>query len=226
MRKADHELQNAPDREQGGRAPEAPGKRGRDGRAGRAGDGGRRSPSPARKTAQASGAPRLRGRGSLRLEPELTAEFAAIAAAAGCELVHAELRGNVLRILLDRADGGVTLNDCELISKHVSAFLDVVDFGKGRYVLEVGSPGLDRQLYGPRDYRRFTGSLVRVTLEPPGGRKRTVVGRLLSFREEGEGGGTLPGALIIALEKDGAPTGEELQIGLDTIKLARLEIEL
>jgi ribosome maturation factor RimP len=147
---------------------------------------------------------------------ELTPEFEQIAAAEGCELVHAELRGGVLRLILDKLEGGVTLADCERVSKQVSALLDVLDFGKSRYVLEVGSPGLDRQLYKPRDYERFVGRLARVTIQDPEtGKKRTVVARLAGFdAAAGE----------VALEHDGTEDREVVRL-LD-IKLARLEIEL
>ena len=78
---------------------------------------------------------------------QITPEIEQVAQAVGCELVHAELKGGVLRLFVDRPEGGVTLADCQLVSKQVSALLDVLDFGTGRYVLEVSSPGLDRQLY-------------------------------------------------------------------------------
>jgi ribosome maturation factor RimP len=150
------------------------------------------------------------------VEPELTAEFASIAHASGCELVHAERKGNVLRLFIDR-ETGVSLGDCEQVAKHVSAYLDVVDFGKSRYVLEVSSPGLDRQLYGPRDYARFVGRLARVTFADPEGKKRTVVGRLQAFDPE-----PAPGVATVVVE----PKGEALSLKLTEIRLARLEIEL
>jgi ribosome maturation factor RimP len=151
--------------------------------------------------------------------PDLMAEFADIARASGCELVHAELKGNILRVFLDKEEG-ISLGDCEQIAKHVSAYLDVVDFGKSRYVLEVSSPGLDRQLYGPRDYARFVGRLARVTYTTPDGKKRTVVGRLQAFHPESAPG--TPARVTLAEE----PSGEELSLKLEDIKLARLEIEL
>lgn len=223
MRKADHELEGAP------------GKRERGDRDGQAGRNPGRGHARNRERDQAAGSKtRAAGpRSPLRVDPALTSELAAVAEAAGCELLHVELKGSVLRLILDREDGGVSLGDCEHVSKQVSALLDVVDFGKGRYVLEVGSPGLDRQLFSPRDYRRFTGHLVKVTHETEDGRKRTVIGRLKDFTppavpgDVGEAAaGDGPGEAVIAFEKNGEPTGEELRIGLDKIKLARLEIEL
>lgn len=150
------------------------------------------------------------------VDEDLERELGAVAEGAGCDLVHAELKGGVLRLFIDR-EGGVDLGDCQTVSKQVSALLDVLDFGHQRYVLEVSSPGLDRQLYRRQDYERFTGCLVRVTFfDPTGGGKRTVVGRLEQFHPDGEGAVTVAG-------EDG---GESHQIALGDISVARLEIEL
>ena len=155
-----------------------------------------------------------------RLDADLWAEFESIAASAGLELVHADFRGGHLRLFIDRPDG-VTLSDCEHVSKMVSALLDVVDFGRQRYVLEVSSPGLDRQLYRPRDYERFTGHKVRVTYLAAGdGGKRTVVGRLEAFRAGGPEGGQGEITVIVG---DG---GERLDVPLADVQVARLEVEL
>jgi len=148
---------------------------------------------------------------------ELVPEIEGVAGAAGCELVHAELKGGVLRVFIDKPEG-VTLADCEHVSRQVSALLDVMDFGAGRYVLEVSSPGLDRQLYKPADYDRFAGRLARVTFEDPAtGKKKTVVARLRGLR-------SAEGEAEVVLE-DGA-TGEPWGVPLKKVKTARLEIEL
>ena len=87
-------------------------------------------------------------------------------------------------------------------------------------MLEVSSPGLDRQLYRPRDYERFTGERVRVTyLTPDGGTKRTVVGRLEAFRPAG---GEAAGGTIEVATDD----GERLELTLADVQAARLEIAL
>ena len=150
---------------------------------------------------------------------ELTPEIEQVAVAAGCELVHAEIKGGVLRIFIDKPEGGVTLADCQHVSKQVSALLDVLDFGTGRYVLEVSSPGLDRQLYKPGDYERFSGKLARVTFEDPEtGKKKTVVARLQGLRDAS-------GDAQVLLQEDGRD-GEPWQLPLKNVKTARLEIEL
>ena len=152
---------------------------------------------------------------------EITPQIEQVAQGAGCELVHAEIKGGVLRLFVDRPEG-VTLADCQLVSKQVSALLDVLDFGTSRYVLEVSSPGLDRQLYRLQDYERFAGRLARVTYEDPEtGKKRTDVARLKGLRRA-EGASAESSTVLL---EDGS-SGEVREVPLNNVKLARLEIEL
>ena len=151
-----------------------------------------------------------------RLDSALEAELEATVAGLGCELVHAEWKGGTLRLYVDR-EGGVKLEDCERVSRAVSPLLDALEFGAGRYVLEVSSPGLDRGLYKPRDYERFAGRLARIQfVNAETGRKRTVVGQLGAFDPAGEG----------AVELTDRDNGELHRISLRQITTARLEIEL
>jgi ribosome maturation factor RimP len=150
------------------------------------------------------------------IDERLHEELSAIAEGAGCELAHVEFKGSLLRLVLDRTDGAVSVDDCALVSRQVSALLDVVDFGPGRYTLEVSSPGLDRPLWRPADYSRFTGRLARVTFTTAEGAKKTVVGRLAGYDEHADGGAK------VTLQ-----VGEELlELPLARIVRARLEIEL
>jgi ribosome maturation factor RimP len=157
---------------------------------------------------------------------EIIPELESVAAASGCELLAAELKGGIMRLILDKPEG-VTLADCQYVSKQASALLDVLDFGTSRYVLEVSSPGLDRQLYRPQDYDRFAGRLARVTMEDPEtGKKKTVVARLEGLRRpegidaEETGAGN---AEVVLLDDK---SGERQAIPLKNVKLAKLEIEL
>jgi ribosome maturation factor RimP len=155
---------------------------------------------------------------------ELRTELEHVAAAAGCELVHVELKGGVLRIILDKPEG-VSLADCEHVSKLASAYLDVVDFGKSRYVLEVSSPGLDRQLYKPADVERFAGRLARVTLIDPGsGAKRTVVGRLQGLQREDDAQDPQEANARVVLVEE--KSGARIETPWRDVRSARLEIEL
>lgn len=65
-------------------------------------------------------------------------------------------KGWVLRIILDK-EGGITIGDCEEVSKRVSALLDVEDIIPVSYLLEVSSPGLTRELTKPSHFEFFSG---------------------------------------------------------------------
>lgn len=100
------------------------------------------------------------------------------------ELVWRTDRGErVLELTVERPDSrvpgaGVTIELCSDISHDLSAALDVADVIGERYRLEVGSPGLDRALYGARDYERFAGQLARLKLREPEGGQSVVRGTL------------------------------------------------
>jgi len=114
-----------------------------------------------------------------------------VTATSGLELVEVELRGGgksrMLRIVIDRPPageqpGGVTHEDCASVSREVSTILDVEDaMPGGSYLLEVSSPGLDRNLFRPADYERFVGSLVKLTTRQPIEGNRFYEGRLERF---------------------------------------------
>ena len=106
-----------------------------------------------------------------------------VATANGLELVHIEVAGTkrdaVLRIFIDK-EGGVTLDDCSLVSKGIEEILDAEDFIPSRYVLEVSSPGIERQLYSLSDFVKFTGHLAKVKLKTEIDGQRTFVGTITS----------------------------------------------
>jgi len=83
----------------------------------------------------------------------------------GIELVDIEykLEGGrwALRLFIDTPNG-VTLGDCELVSRQVGALLDIKDPIEHRYVLEVSSPGINRVLRKEKDFQQFAGSPVRI----------------------------------------------------------------
>ena len=114
-------------------------------------------------------------------------EIETIAASEGLELVHIEYRkqghGFLLRIDIDK-EGGVTVEDCELVSHQVSAFLDVDDVVPAEYELQVSSPGLDRKFYKLSDYQKFLGRLVRVRTSKAIRGLHVIVGRLKEFNGE------------------------------------------
>ena len=107
-----------------------------------------------------------------------------VAASEGLVLVDLELKGSrvnqVLRVFIDKREG-VTHADCQLVSEQLSAMLDVEDLIPGHYVLEVSSPGLDRELRRPNEYAHFAGRRARLALRDPVGAQRVFEGRLAGF---------------------------------------------
>jgi len=89
------------------------------------------------------------------------------------ELEYLPGRGNgVLRLYID-AEAGITLDDCERVSRAVSELLDVEDPVPGQYRLEVSSPGLERPLRTVAQFTRYVGETVFVELtRPVEGRRR------------------------------------------------------
>lgn len=77
-----------------------------------------------------------------------------------------------------REERDMTVEDCQEISRHVSVLLDVDDPISGAYTLEVSSPGVDRPLTRPGDYKRFEGELAKITLRLMRDGRRRFHGRL------------------------------------------------
>ena len=133
----------------------------------------------------------------------------------GLEVVDVQLLGGggtrVLRIFIDKPEG-VTHADCEYISHNVGTILDVEDvIPGGRYTLEVSSPGVERKLARPREFERFVGRKVKVTLREPVENQRHWVGALSGFNEG-----------VITLEP--AP-GKSIQFPLEQVERANLKFE-
>ncbi len=141
------------------------------------------------------------------LEPFLTAQ--------GLELVDTELlrprRGrSTLRLFLDRP-GGITLEEITRVSRVAGELLEVHDLIPESYNLEVSSPGLNRALKKPADYRRYVGRLVRVTTRTLINGRQVHQGLLKGVAQEG-----------ISLEV----AGTEYPIPFGEIARARLTFDL
>lgn len=116
---------------------------------------------------------------------ELTADLAApIVAAQGCTLWDVEYVKEAgtwfLRVYIDKK-GGVSINDCEAVSRPLSDKLDEVDPIEGSYVLEVSSAGADRVLKKPEHFAAFIGSEVEVRLYRARDGKKEFVGVLAGY---------------------------------------------
>ena len=86
-------------------------------------------------------------------------------------------RHSLLRVYVDRA-GGVTVADCERVSRQLTGILDVEDPIRGSYDLEVSSPGLDRPLFNLDQFRRFAGHEIRLRLKAKVAGRRQISGRI------------------------------------------------
>lgn len=93
-------------------------------------------------------------------------------------------RHRLLRVYIDGPEG-ILVDDCAAVSHQVSGVLDVEDPIPGEYTLEVSSPGLDRVLFEPEQYARYTGSLLNLRLAAPIAGRRRFRGRLKSVTDTG-----------------------------------------
>lgn len=135
----------------------------------------------------------------------------------GYRLVRVRVSGRnglTVQIMAERpVDGMLAIEDCESISRNLSAVLDVEDPIDQAYALEVSSPGMDRPLVRRSDFERARGHLAKVELATPlGGRKR--------FR--GAIAGVEGDSVAIALEEPPADGDPLVRLPLDAIAEARL----
>jgi ribosome maturation factor RimP len=144
------------------------------------------------------------------LESIVTAELDAL----GLDLFELRRGGSrsrpVLDVRIDRRDGGgVTVDDCARASRVIEARLDAAQLAGDRYVLEVSSPGMERPLRRPADWRRFAGQRASVLSDALGGRAEVEIVGI-----EGE-----EGRESVAVRTD---RGEEKRIPLAQVREARL----
>jgi ribosome maturation factor RimP len=120
----------------------------------------------------------------------------------GLEIFEVQLRresiGTVLRVTIDRPDRGVPerpedavgIEECQRVSRDLSAVLDVEEEDLGEaalgqhYTLEVSSPGLDRALRHEADYRRFTGRLAKIVTSAPLDGQSAFSGRIVGVEQD------------------------------------------
>lgn len=145
-------------------------------------------------------------------------EIEKIVSSEGLELVHIEYkkqgRGYLLRVDIDK-EGGVTLEDCQLVSTQISAYLDVDDVVPAEYELQVSSPGLDRKFYKESDYTKFIGRLVRVKTSKAIRGLHVIVGRLKEF----------DGQKVVVTDPM-VKKNPDYEVPLADIKETRLEVEI
>ena len=130
--------------------------------------------------------------------PQATSEqliklIAPVCLDAGYELVDIEYKSGgssaLLRVYIDYptgSDKSISFDDCEKLSRELSAILDVEDPIVDKYNLEVSSPGIDRPLRTAEHFRRFAGQEAKVSLRAGLDGRRKFSGRLINVSEGGD----------------------------------------
>ena len=130
----------------------------------------------------------MRASGSNAPEARIAALIEPAIAGLGFALVRVRLssgRRPVLQVMAERPDGGMSVDDCTMLSRALSALLDVEDPIAGEYLLEISSPGIDRPLVKAADFARFAGQVARLETARPVDGRRKFTGRLLGLAPEG-----------------------------------------
>ena len=115
-----------------------------------------------------------------------------------------------LRFYIDK-EGGITVDDCELVSRAANDILDEKDFVEDSYVFEVSSPGLGRPLKKEKDFARSIGEEVEIRTFRPINRQKEFIGILEAYDKE---------TVTIELEEE-----EKMQINRSDIALIRLAFD-
>jgi ribosome maturation factor RimP len=118
----------------------------------------------------------------------------------------AQGKRSVLRIYID-ADAGVTVDDCERVSKQASDLLDVEDLLNASYTLEVSSPGLDRVLFKRDQFAESIGETVDIRLNYPVEGRRRLVGPMRGLEDD---------ELVVQVDD------AEFVVALDNVQRARI----
>jgi ribosome maturation factor RimP len=117
-------------------------------------------------------------------ESELAGQLTPLLGTMGLELYDVELAANALRVTVTR-DGGVDLDTLAAASTLLSSYLDEHDPMPGRYTLEVSSPGLERRLRTPEQFRGAVGETVTLRIAPVGVAAERVTGTLTAASDLG-----------------------------------------
>jgi len=127
---------------------------------------------------------------------QLQQSFSPLVEGLGYELLGVEWHGqgkhSLLRLYIDH-EQGIGIEDCEAVSRQLSAYLDVEDLIPGQYRLEVSSPGLDRPLFNLEQVARFIGEDIKLKCYNAINGQRKFVGRIDSVLPEND-------EVVVALE--------------------------
>jgi len=169
------------------------------------------------EAAQTEAEPTLDGLDEPRLIEEngLALKVARVAAPVlkdfGLRLVRVKLtamQGSTLQIMAERADGTMTIEDCEQASEQLSPTFDVEDFISQAYRLEVSSPGIDRPLVRESDFARAIGHEAKIEMAAPVEGRKRFRGLIEAVTPGSEG----PLARILSVDDEKAEARVELAI--------------
>lgn len=132
----------------------------------------------------------------------------------GFEMVSVEFhkgtRHSMLRLLIDRPEGGITLSDLEKLTPLIGDLLDVYDPVDGRYTLELASPGINRPLMKLKDFQAYVGRRVKLRTHRARDGRKNFEGLLAAVSADG-------------VELDDALTGGRQAFGFEEIRGANYE---
>ncbi len=122
-----------------------------------------------------------------------------------------EGKNRILRIIIDKNEGSVSIGDCSIISEQISQTLDMENIVDEKFFLEVTSPGLDRPLRDWRDFSKFKNKLIKFQTHSLINDRRNFLGRIKEATNN---------HVIINIRESG-----DLKFGYHEIAKANLEIE-
>jgi ribosome maturation factor RimP len=123
--------------------------------------------------------------------------------------------GGTVQIMAERADGTMSIEDCEAVSRALSPVLDAADPIEAAYRLEVSSPGIDRPLVRPSDFRRYAGHVVKIEMAESQAGRRRFRGVLLGVADA-----------TARVRRDDVPAGEEAEVALPLDRIAEARLVL
>ncbi len=88
-----------------------------------------------------------------------------------------------LRLYIDK-EGGITINDCQIVSEELNKKLDDLDPIKNSYIFEVSSPGIERPLKKEIDFKRNLTKMIVIKFYKPFMGKKTIEGKLVGYNED------------------------------------------
>ena len=123
------------------------------------------------------------------------------------------LAGMTVQIMAERADGTMTVEDCETVSRTLSPMLDAADLIERAYRLEISSPGIDRPLVRRSDFERFAGSSIKIEMAVAVDGRRRFRGRILGTQGE---------AVHLHREDAGPDEASEIVLAIEDMAEARI----